>query len=51
MTVKNLFENKNHGINENFKAMIKFGAYIFLCGYLKMKKNCKYKYVKVESMK
>ena len=24
------FENKNHDINENFQAKIKFGAYIFL---------------------
>ena len=26
--LKNFFENKNHDVNENFKAM--FGAYIFL---------------------
>ena len=25
------FENKNHDVNENFQAKIKFGAYIFLC--------------------
>ena len=24
------FENKNHDVNENFQAKIKFGAYIFL---------------------
>ena len=39
----NFFENKNHDVNENFKGMIKFGVYIFLCWYLKKKKNCKHK--------
>ena len=39
MYQKNFSENKND-VNENFKATIKVGAYIFLHWYLK-KKNCK----------
>ena len=31
---------KNHNVIENFKATIKFGAYVFLCWYLKKKKHC-----------
>ena len=34
--LKNFFENKNHDVNENFKAM--FGAYIFLGWYLNEEK-------------
>ena len=30
MYQKNFPENKNDDVNENFKATIKFGAYIFL---------------------
>ena len=46
-------KNKNHDVNENFKVPIKFGAYIFLCKYIKKKKKCKLKYhdVKVKSLK
>ena len=29
LAFKNFSENKNHDVNENFKARIKFGAYIF----------------------
>ena len=38
--------------NQNFKATIKFAAYIFLRWYLK-KKNCEHKYrdIKVKSLK
>ena len=49
---KNVSENKNHDVNENFKATVKVVAYIFLRWYLQ-KKNWKHKYddVKVKSLK
>ena len=50
--LQKLLWKQNHDLNENFKATIKVGAYIFLRWYLK-KKNCKHKYrdVKVKSLK